>query len=104
MTCFEYQKQNIQAYRSSGLFLSYESICSQPRASGQRVRDLVPELTDLNFNQRIAVKGMYDELLRNMNDDHIDRLSPQDIRVINEVFVTKLDLIRFFDYELLIDG
>lgn len=103
MTCFDYQKHNIETYRSSGLFLTYESICSQPVASAQKVRDLIPELAELDFNQRIAVKGMYDELLRNMNDDHIGRLGPQDIRTINEVFVTKLDLMRFFGYELLAD-
>jgi hypothetical protein len=103
MTCFEYQKRNIQAYQSTGLFLSYESICSQPLESGQKLQGLVPELTGLDFDQRIAVKGMYDEQLRNMNDDHIGRLSPQDIRTVNKVFVRKLDLMRFFGYELLTD-
>lgn len=103
MTCFEYQKQNIEAYQSSGLFLSYESICCQPLGSGQKLQGLVPELTELDFNQRIAVKGMYDEQLRNMNDDHIGRLGPEDIRVINEVFARKLDLMGFFGYQLLTD-
>lgn len=103
MTCFEYQKQNIETYRSTGLFLSYEKICSQPLESGRKVQDLIPELTELDFNQRIAVKGMYDELLRNMNEDHIGRLGPQDILTINEVFASKLDLMRFFGYELLAD-
>ena len=83
--------------------MSYEKICSQPLESGRKVQDLIPELTELDFNQRIAVKGMYDELLRNMNEDHIGRLGPQDILTINEVFASKLDLMRFFGYELLAD-
>lgn len=103
MTCFEYQKQNIQSYQATGLFLSYESICSQPLESAKKMQRLIPELTELDFNQRIAVKGMYDEQLRDMNDDHIGRLDPEDIRAINEVFARKLDLMRFFGYQLLTD-
>lgn len=101
MTCFEYQKQNIEAYPLNGLFLSYEAICREPQEARDKVQTLVPGLTELDFDQRIAVKGMYDELLRDMNDDHIARLGPKDIQTINQVFVSKLDLMRYFGYELL---
>jgi len=103
MNCFEYQKRNIQCYQATGLFLSYESICSQPLESANKLQRLIPELTELDFDQRIAVKGMYDERLRNMNDDHIGRLSLQDIQTVNDVFTRKLDLMRFFGYQLLTD-
>ena len=101
VTCFEFQARNIRTHRSSGIFLSYEGICTNPVRARQSVQRLVPHLDDLDFDQKIAVKGMYDEVLRNMNGDQIGSLSDDDLEIINETMRPKMDLIRSCGYAII---
>lgn len=101
VSCFCYQRYNLEQHQRSVAFLTYERICSEPEESAQQVQNLVPELADLDFRQRIPVKGMYDEMLRNMNEDHIARLSSSDIRAITSIFRPHRATFEEFGYELM---
>lgn len=98
ITCLVSQWKNIHAYPDCSVFLTYETMCEEPEHVAQLIRTLVPELDDLSLRQRISVKGMYNEDLRNMNEQQIDRLNKEDFRVINEIFEPNQDILKRFHY------
>jgi hypothetical protein len=99
MACFRYQRSNVETYADRGVFFSYERMCETPEQVERQIMALVPELDDLQVRQRVAVKD-YDEELRNMNDQQIARLTPDDLRRINEVFAEHQGLLDYFGYAL----
>lgn len=101
MGCFEQQRRNIDKLVDRGVFFTYEQLCSDPKGCADLVRSLVPVLVDLDFDQRIEVKGIYDEPLRNMNADQIARLGPEDLDVATSVFEQHREVMDYFGYELL---
>jgi hypothetical protein len=56
--------------------ISYEVMCAMPAKVGQQIEALAPALGPVTLDQHIAVKGHYDERLRDMNADQVARLSP----------------------------
>ncbi|MDN3644828.1 sulfotransferase [Pontixanthobacter aestiaquae] len=101
VTCFRYQRENIERYADRSFSFSYEELCEDPAAIATGISTLVPELDDLDLSQKLAVKGTYDEPLRNMNDDQIARLTDAQIAMANEVFRPNADLLSHFDYPLI---
>ncbi len=100
VACFERQRANVAAFADRGVFFTYEAMCADPAGVGAQIRRLVPALGDLDLDQRVAVKGIYDERLRDMNADQIARLSADDLRALNEVFRPKQDVLAAFGYAL----
>lgn len=100
VTCFEAQRANIARLGSSAIFFTYEELCAGPQQIAHRIAQLVPELDDLDLTQRIAVKGLYDEGLRNMNADQISRLSRAAAAQATAVFAAHEDLLAGFGYRL----
>ncbi len=98
--CLNYQARNRARLSGRCASFSYEEMCADPIGVARQIEVLVPELDDLDLAQRQPVKGIYDEPLRNMNDDAIARLAPQTIRVANEVFAEHQSLLEAFDYAL----
>lgn len=102
LRCFEFQRHNIGTFDgNAGRFFKYETMCEHPNEAERLIRELAPALDDLTLDQRIPVKGIYDEPLRNMNSDQIQRLLPAEIREINELLQPRQDLLEFFGYRLL---
>ena len=99
MTCFEYQRRNIERFAGQGIFFTYETLCDQPEQIERQIKQLVPELQDLRLRQKLKAKS-YDEVLRNMNQQQLARLAPADLSTINETFVPRRDLLDFFGYSL----
>ena len=97
MTCFDYQRQNIETYTDNSVFFTYEQMCDQATYVEGLIKSLVPELDDLIIKQHIRVKD-YNEMLRNMNEQQISRLNCEELRWINEVFDDYPSLLDFFNY------
>lgn len=100
MNCFKYQKNNIETY-SNDLFFTYEQLCSDHVLTESRIKHFIPELGDLELNQKIVVKNLYFEPLRDMNLQQIKRLSRENIKEINTVFEENTGLMDYFGYEVL---
>jgi hypothetical protein len=100
ITCLRYQRRNIESSNGRGVFFSYERMCAEPVAVAQSIAGLVPELKDVNLRQRLRVKQSYDEMLRNMNDQQIARLSGEERRQLREIFARDRDVLEFFGYSL----
>lgn len=99
--CFGFQRKNIAKFKDQGTFFSYEFMCAEANEITSKIKTLVPDLTDLKLDQKISVKDMYDEPLRNMNDQQIEQLSAKDIKLINQEFEKHLDLLEYFGYALI---
>lgn len=100
MACFEQQRRNVDELADRSTFFTYEALCAEPARCAQQLAALVPELADVDLDRRVPVKGMYDERLRNMNDDQIANLADADREVATEVFAGHVDVVRSFGYEL----
>ncbi len=101
VNCLKYQRKNIETWSERGVFFTYEQMCEDPENVERSILTLVPQLKDLNLRQKIKVRE-YDENLRNMNEQQIARLSKDDIKQINEIFSPDADLLKFFQYSLLV--
>ena len=94
--CFRLQRNNLDTYGDQGIFFTYESLCENSDLVQEQILEFVPELESLTLKQQIAVKGNYDEPLRNMNQQQVERLSDSDVDILNEVFDDRL--LHSFDY------
>jgi Sulfotransferase family len=100
MTCLKYQRRNVEASNGRGVFFTYEQMCAEPDKVERSIAGLVPELNDLTLQQRLRVKGLYDETLRDMNEQQIARLSESQRSEITDVFRRNCDVMDFFGYPL----
>lgn len=101
VACFEHQIRNIERFYGCSVAFTYEELCAAPDAKAHEIRVLVPGLDDLDLTQRLAIKGTYDEPLRNMNAEQIARLSPEEINRANTVFGPREDILARFGYTLI---
>ncbi len=100
-TAMRFQRDNIAALADRSAFFTYEAMCDTPGAVEHAIAKLVPALGDVTLDQRIPVKSLYDEPLRNMNADQIARLSRDDVAAINSVFASHHELLEGFGYRLI---
>ena len=102
VNCLAWQRRNVEAHGERGVFFTYEAMCAEPERVAERIRELVPELDDLNLRQRLPVKdGSYDEMLTDMNARQIARLDAAQIATFNRVFRQHRDVLDYFGYELM---
>lgn len=101
INCLAQQRKNIEQYPADGLFFTYEQMCDEAQLVEQKIKSWLPALADLKLEQKISVKQMYDEMLRNMNAQQIARLSHEDIIVINSVLRPHQQLLAYFGYTLM---
>ena len=100
-TCLEYQRRNVEAYGDQGVFFTYEAMCREPEGVARKIRDLVPELDDLNLRQRLRVHSDYHEMLTDMNARQIARLDPGQIAAINQELQKHRTILNHFGYEII---
>lgn len=62
---------------------------------------MIPELADLDLEQTVSVKGRYDEGIRNMNAEQIERLPNEAIVELNRVFEPEHELLSEFGYRII---
>ena len=101
LTCFDRQRRNIEAYRGNGRFFTYEAMCDEPEQVERMKRSLVPALDDLRLRQKLPIKQIYSEMLTNMNERQIARLTADQIATINRTFRKHRDILRHFSYDLI---
>ncbi len=100
INCLKIQKQNLENWGDYGTFFTYEQMCEEPEKVEGLIKDLVPEMEDLVLRQKLKVKT-YNEELRNMNAQQIERLTDENIEQINKIFLPDKDILDFFNYTLM---
>ncbi|CAN0414285.1 unnamed protein product, partial [Hapterophycus canaliculatus] len=98
--CFETQMYNAQAHANRSLTFTYEDLCANPAAANARLRAALPELSDIEFNRRRPIKGLYDAALTDMNTAQIARLSQDDIDQITCALLPFETALKIFGYRL----
>ena len=100
-TCLELQRRNVEKLGGRGVFFTYEAMCAEPERVTRKIRDLVPELDDLDLHQRLPVHRTYHEMLTDMNARQIARLDPGQIAAINRVLRGHRAVLEHFGYEIM---
>ena len=101
VNCLAMQADNVVRLENRAIHFSYEYLCAHPDEVAERISALVPEIGELDLTQRLAVKGDYDEPLRNMNEEQIARLNPAVRDCASEIFQQHEDVLSFFNYPVL---
>jgi len=103
LKCLRYQKQNKKTEKDI-LFLSYEDLCDNTDESIQRIKEFIPELgnidSDLEFSaHNFKTKGKMK--IQNLNDEKINKLSSEQIKIINSYFKKEKSLLNYFGYSII---
>jgi len=101
IACLQKQRENQERYNEISTFFTYEDMCAAPEKIADQIKILVPEITSLNLDQKLLVKHIYNERLRNMNDEQIQRLSQSQLAAINALLKPHQSLLAHFGYELI---
>ena len=100
-TCLELQRRNVETLGGRSVFFTYEAMCAEPERVTRKIRELAPELDDLDLRQRLPVSPSYDEMLTDMNARQIARLDPGQIAAINRVLRGHRAVLEHFGYEII---
>ena len=103
-TCMERQRRNVETLGGRGVFFTYEAMCAEPERVARSIRDLAPELDDLDLRQRLPVHRHYHEMLTDMNARQIARLDPGQVAAINRVLRGHRAVLEHFGYEIMDAG
>ncbi|MXO57601.1 sulfotransferase [Pontixanthobacter gangjinensis] len=101
VTCLTAQRHNISEYAEISIDFRYEDLCASPQEISNQISNFLPEIGPLDLAQKLAIKGTYDEPLRDMNTEQIARLSAEEIAAANEVFRPNAELLSHFDYRII---
>lgn len=101
LNCFEIQAENIEKLKGRCTFFTYEEMCAEPEKITKKIQTLEPTLQNLEFDKPVPVKGLYNEPLTNFNARQIEKISKEQIDILNEEFSARSHLIERFGYSLL---
>lgn len=103
--CLEYQKRNIESLNNF-IRLSYEELTCDPCSAKNRIKQFLPELSDIDIRKDFSAHNFKNEKLKivNLNIEKIGKLTLNDMSQINAVFRLNQDTISFFHYEVLEDS
>lgn len=86
----KYQVRNLRELKNH-TFFTYEEMCSVPHIVEKRIKALIPELSDFSLNLDLS----------NRNIQQVQKLSVEDLRLINEVLETETSLLERFGYKVI---
>ena len=96
--CLEIQLENSEKYLDA-LVLRYEDLTDYIQETAEQLMKYL-EISDINYNQEFSSKG-YNSKIKNMNGYQIDRLTNEQIEIINKIFIPKNQVLQECGYEIL---
>lgn len=97
------QVENIESLHSV-LWFRYEDLCRDPPAIAQRIREYLPQLSDLSFSVAIdpppSVDPTVGSRVRDLNDRQVQNLTPRDMDTITTRLAREKPLLDYFGYSL----
>ena len=101
LKCLEYQRKNQESSLKSISF-SYEELASNPEKIKNRLQEFIPELNGIDSKKEFAAHNFKKKKMKihNLNEEKIGKLSQIQLDEINEVFVSKVELLNYFNYSL----
>lgn len=105
LRCSQVQKENIEELLADcvAVWFRYEDMADNTDEVESRIKELCPELDDLDLRRPArchAMEGAGVRPLQNYNERHIANLSKEDIVEINQVLSPHTELLKFFGYSI----
>jgi hypothetical protein len=99
--CLEWQKKNIEGLHNV-IFFTYEDLTNNKEVIKQRLAAALPELADIDTSRVFKAHNFKAQpmAIKDLNNEKIAALRPEQLAVINNVFTKHADLLNFFGYEL----
>ena len=96
----QYQKYNIENNKNLA-WISYSELCDNHNLVKKKIKSILPEIDDLDFNKFFSAHNFKNKSLRitNLNDEKISKLKKEDILKINKYFSKEKELLSFFDFQ-----
>ena len=88
LKCLRYQKKN-KENEPNILLLSYEDLCDNKDESVEKIKEFIPELGTINSNLEFSAHNFKTDgkmKIQNLNNEKINKLSADQINVINSFF------------------
>jgi hypothetical protein len=103
LECAKQQLTNIEKYKDTSVTITYEELTSDPQRFENELRDLIPDLYDIDLSKEASshsVAGTASRELTNYNQKHIDNLNKKDIAGITGVLRQEINVLNYFGYHL----
>ena len=83
-------------------FITYEKFTENPSLLSACFPDKIKDLvSDIDYNAKVKVKNYPLQGISNQNSRQISTLSNNDLKVINKVLKNNIEIMDFFDYQLI---
>ena len=98
----QYQKYNIENNKNLA-WITYSELCDNHNLVKKKIKSILPEIDDLDFNKFFSAHNFKNMSLRitNLNDEKISKLKKEDILKINKYFSKEKELFSFFDFQMI---
>ena len=98
----QYQKYNIENNKNLA-WITYSELCDNHNLVKKKIKSILPEIDDLDFNKFFSAHNFKNKSLRitNLNDEKISKLKKEDILKINKYFSKEKELLSFFDFQMI---
>ena len=98
----QYQKYNIENNKNLA-WITYSELCDNKDQVNKKIRAILPEINDLNFNKIFSAHNFKNKFLKitNLNHEKISKLKKTDISIINKIFSKEKELLDFFNFQII---
>ena len=96
------QQKNIDNLKHV-LHISYEELANSPEETKKKIIKFIPELSDISINKKYKAHNFKTDRkmgITNLNQEKIDNLTDQQIKLINGIFEKEKNILEYFNYEI----
>ncbi len=100
LKCLRYQRQN-KENEENILFISYEDLCDNKDKLIEKIQEFIPELGTINSDRSFSAHNFKTQgkmKIQNLNHEKINKLSSEQMKVINSYFKKEEELLNYFGY------
>lgn len=98
----KYQKENFEKNKNC-ILITYSEVCDKQSMVKKKIKSLLPEIGELNFNKHFKAHNFKKKSLRitNLNDEKIKKIKASDLILINSFFIKEKELLDFFNFKII---
>ena len=98
----QYQKYNIENNKNL-TWITYSELCDNQNLISKKIKSILPEINDLNFNKIFSAHNFKNKSLKitNLNNEKISKLKKTDISIINKTLLKEKEILNFFNFQII---
>lgn len=90
--------KNLTSLKNS-IFFKYEDLCDDSRHISSDIINFMPELKYLDVDKKFKIHDGEKSKIVNMNENHIDKLQPYQLDIINSVLENDKETLSYWGYD-----